>query len=99
MLVFMLPGALVHHAQEGISQKKQEKRPWHARRKEEKKAKKRRKGPASAILSIQDKETRKRMKRNTKRADRSGSGPASGWLLRRACSAQDDDARTCIRRT
>jgi hypothetical protein len=33
-------------------------------------------------LSIQDKQTRKRLKKNTKRADRSGSGPHRDGGLR-----------------
>ncbi len=65
--------ALVH-AQEGISRKKQEKIQAQ-KEKEKKKAKvKKEKDDRKRHLSIQDKETRKRIKRHTKRADRSGSG-------------------------
>jgi len=66
---------LASHAQDGISQKKQEKI-------QAKKAKARKeKDDWKRHLSIQDKQTRKRLKKNTKRANRSGSGPhRDGWL-------------------
>lgn len=75
-------------AQEGITKKQQEK--IQAKKgKEDKKAKVRKeKEDRNRHLSIQDKETRKRIKRNTKRADRSGMhahrDPWPGrWFTRR----------------
>lgn len=86
----MLAGAVlsfaptVLHAQEaGISRKQQE-RILAKKAKDEKKAKaKQDKANRERHLSIQDKETRKRMKRNTRRADRRGSGThRDGFLTR-----------------
>ncbi len=81
VLGLLMAAPLATHAQDGISQKKQEK--IQAKKaKEDKKAKERKqKDDWKRHLSIQDKQTRKRLKKNTKRADRSGSGPhRDGWL-------------------
>lgn len=69
------------HAQDGISRKQQEKQ-LARKAKEEKKAKARKeKEDRKRHLSIQDKATRKRLKRHTRRADRSGSRThRDGWL-------------------
>ena len=74
-LVLSLIGGSVHvnGQDEGISQKKQEKI-LAKKEKEEKKAKvKKEKADRKSHLGIQDKATRKRIKRNTRRADRGGS--------------------------
>ena len=82
VLGLMVMAPLVTHAQEGISQKKQEK--IQAKKaKDDKKAKARKeKDDWKRHLSIQDKQTRKRLKKNTKRADRSGRGPHRDGGLR-----------------
>lgn len=69
------------YAQDGISRKQQEKQ-LARKAKEEKKAKARKeKEDRKRHLSIQDKATRKRLKRHTRRADRSGSGThRDGWF-------------------
>lgn len=84
----LLAAPQVVMAQEGISKKQQEK--IQAKKaKEDKKAKARKeKDDRNRHLSIQDKETRKRIKRNTKRADRNGMhthrDPWPGrWFTRR----------------
>ena len=75
VLCLMLAASVATHAQDGISQKKQEKI-LAKKAKEDKKAKARKeKDDWKRHLSIQDKQTRKRLKKNTKRAGRSGSGP------------------------
>ncbi|MCB0763914.1 MAG: hypothetical protein R2815_06995 [Flavobacteriales bacterium] len=72
LLITAIPAA--NHAQDGISRKKQEKL-LEKKAKEEKKAdKKRDKEGRKRHLDIQSKDTRKRIKRNTKRAERKGSG-------------------------
>lgn len=75
---------LASHAQEeGISRKQQE-RILAKKAKEQKKEKaKQDKAGRERHLAIQDKETRKRMKRQNRRAERSGSGPhRDGFLTR-----------------
>lgn len=70
--------------QEGISRKQQEKR-LAKKEKEDRKAKvQAEKDGRKRHLSIQDKETRKRLKRHTRRADKGGSGThrdRGGWRL------------------
>lgn len=67
-----LPNAVC--AQEGISQKQQEKN-LAKKGKDDKKAKaKKEKDDRKRHLAIQDKSARKRIRHNTKRADRGGSG-------------------------
>jgi Flp pilus assembly protein TadB len=71
------------HAQEGITKKQAEKN-LARKAKEEKKAKKEKvKEDRKRHLSIQDEATRKRIKRNTKRAERGGQGRHRDGLLRR----------------
>jgi hypothetical protein len=71
-LLLGLPCASI--AQDGISQKQQEKI-LAKKGKDDKKAKARKeKDDRKRHLEIQDKAARKRIKRNTKRADRGGSG-------------------------
>ncbi|MBK9176564.1 MAG: hypothetical protein IPM46_09550 [Flavobacteriales bacterium] len=72
------------HAQEGGISRKQQERILAKKAKDEKKAKtKQDKADRERHLSIQDKETRKRMKRHTRRADRRGSGAhRDGFLTR-----------------
>lgn len=70
-------------AQDGISRKKQEKN-LAKKAKEDKKAKKRKvKDDRKRHLGNQDKATRKRIKRNTKRSDRHGSDPHRDGFFRR----------------
>jgi hypothetical protein len=75
LLAGLLVGApTVVNAQDGISKKEQE-RIQSKKAKEEKKADKvREKEGKKRHLDIQSKDTRKRIKKNTKRADRHGSG-------------------------
>ena len=60
-------------AQEGISKRKQEKIQKDKEKKEKKEMVEREKKGKKRHLSIQDKETRKRIKKHTKRADRRGT--------------------------
>lgn len=75
LLIFTLTGApIMVQAQDGISQKEQE-RILAKKAKEDKKAKVRKaKDDKKRHLAIQDKATRKRLKQHDRRADRSGSG-------------------------
>ncbi len=74
LLTMLAAMPTVSPAQDGISQKQQEKI-LAKKAKEDKKAKvKQEKADRKRHLSIQDKATRKRLKRHTKRADRRGSG-------------------------
>ena len=71
------------HAQDGISQKQQEKI-LAKKAKEDKKAKaQKEKDDRKRHLSLQDKETRKRIERNRRRAERGGSGPHRDGFFRR----------------
>lgn len=68
-------GPLAAHAQdEGISQRKQEKILARKERDEKKQKAKQDKENRERHLNLQDKATRKRMKKHGKRADRHGSG-------------------------
>ncbi|MCC6542717.1 MAG: hypothetical protein IT225_10895 [Flavobacteriales bacterium] len=79
--LMVVPGAA--KAQEGISRKQQE-RIQAKKAKDEKKAKARQeRDDRIRHLNIQDKATRKRIKRHTKRADRRGSGPHRDGFFRR----------------
>ncbi len=79
--LMVVPGAT--KAQEGISRKQQE-RIQAKKAKDEKKAKARQeRDDRKRHLNIQDKATRKRIKRHTKRADRRGSGPHRDGFFRR----------------
>jgi Flp pilus assembly protein TadB len=79
--LMVVPGAA--KAQEGISRKQQE-RIQAKKAKDEKKAKARQeRDDRKRHLNIQDKATRKRIKRHTKRADRRGSGPHRDGFFRR----------------
>lgn len=72
-LIFLAPVSL-RAQDEGISRRKQEKN-LARKAKEEKKAKvKQEKADKEHHLGIQDKETRKRIKRHTRRAEKRGSG-------------------------
>lgn len=84
MLVLLTAASSVAiQAQEGITKKQAEKN-LARKAKDERKAKARKvKEERKRHLDIQDKATRKRIKRNTKRADRHGNGPhRDGWLRR-----------------
>ncbi len=71
-LGFGLPA--LSHAQEGMTQKQQEKS-LAKKAKEDKKAKAQKvKDDRKRHLSVQDKKTRKRIERNRRRAERGGSG-------------------------
>jgi Ni/Co efflux regulator RcnB len=80
-LLLWLPSASV--AQDGISQKQQEKN-LAKKKKDDKKAKARKeKDDRKRHLEIQDKAARKRIKRNHKRADHGGSGAhRDPWPIR-----------------
>lgn len=84
LLLFSLSAVpMVSTAQDGISRKKQE-RIQAKKAKDEKKAKARQeRDDRKRHLDIQDKATRKRIKRHTKRADRRGSGPHRDGFFRR----------------
>ncbi len=75
LLIFTLASApVISHAQDGISQKQQEKI-LAKKAKEDKKAKvKKEKDDKKRHLAIQDKATRKRLKQHDRRAERGGSG-------------------------
>jgi hypothetical protein len=77
LLLVALLGApvFVHAQEEGLSRKKQEKLLAKKERDDAKEVKKEEKRIAKKHLENQDKATRKRMKRNKKRADRSGQNP------------------------
>lgn len=70
-------------AQEGISRKKQEKTLAKDAKKEKKTKAKQEKRDRKRHLSVQDKAARKRIKRNSKRADRGGSGKHRDGFFRR----------------
>jgi hypothetical protein len=86
ILIFLLGASPVMLAQDGITQKQQEKI-LHKKAREDKKAKARKvKEDRKRHLAIQDKATRKRIKHNTKRADRKGSGSHKERGLRKLFS-------------
>ncbi|MBK8499703.1 MAG: hypothetical protein IPL52_13040 [Flavobacteriales bacterium] len=71
------------HAQDGISQRQQEKI-LAKKAKEDKKAKaQKEKDDRKRHLSVQDKKTRKRIERNRRRAERGGPGPHRDGFFRR----------------
>lgn len=70
-------------AQEGISRKKQEKLLEKKARQEKKEKAKQERFDRRRHLSLQDKATRKRLRRNTKRADRHGSDAHRDGFFRR----------------
>jgi len=81
---FMIGAPLMGSAQDGgISQKKQEKILAKKAKTDKKETAKREKADRKRHLSLQDKATRKRMKRNTKRADRGGSRTYKDGFFRR----------------
>jgi hypothetical protein len=83
LILFMALGAAPAQvlAQDGISQKQQEKILSKKAKEDAKAKKKKEKTDRKRHLSIQDKATRKRLKKHTKRADRRGSGAhRDGWL-------------------
>ncbi|HPF89138.1 MAG: hypothetical protein H6590_08210 [Flavobacteriales bacterium] len=83
LLIGLSAAPVVSSAQDGISRKKQE-RIQAKKAKDEKKAKARQeRDDRKRHLDIQDKATRKRIKRHTKRADRRGSGPHRDGFFRR----------------
>ena len=86
LLVVPMLMVLPAEAQEGISRKKQEKIQADKAKQEKKDLKKKEKADRKRHLSIQDKETRKRIKRNTKRADRHGKHAHREGFFRRLFS-------------
>lgn len=70
-------------SQEGISRKQQEKTLAKEAKKQKKQKAKQEKHDRKRHLSVQDKAARKRIKRNTKRADRGGSGKHRDGFFRR----------------
>lgn len=84
LLLFILLVTPTHaFSQEGISRKKQEKTLAKDAKKEKKAKAKQEKHDRKRHLSLQDKAARKRIKRNTKRADRGGSGKHRDGFFRR----------------
>lgn len=73
VLLLVLLSAPAVLAQEGISRKQQEKNLAKKEREDRKAKARKEKEDRKRHLSIQDKETRKRIKRHTRRADRSGT--------------------------
>jgi Flp pilus assembly protein TadB len=73
MATVMLVASTALPAQDGISRKKQEKIQAQKAKEEKKELARKEKEGRKRHLALQDKSTRKRMKRNSKRADRSGS--------------------------
>jgi Flp pilus assembly protein TadB len=85
-LLLVLPLLLVApdgFGQEGVSRKKQEKIQAAKAKQEKKDLKKKERDDRNRHLSIQDKPTRKRVKHNTKRADKHGSGRHRDGFLHR----------------
>lgn len=72
-LALVLAPMLLHAQEEGLSRRKQEKLLAKKERAEKKAVKKEEKRLAKKHLANQDKATRKRMKRNKRRADNGGS--------------------------
>ncbi len=86
LCIVLLGMSGVSAAQDGISKKQQEKN-MARKGKEDKKARvKKEKDDRKRHLSIQDKETRKRIKRNAKRADRGGPGQHRDGFFQRTFS-------------
>lgn len=85
LVLLALSAAPVHLVAQdaGISRKKQEKLLEKKAKDEKKQKAEKEKVDRKRHLSLQDKATRKRMKRNTKRADRSGSDPHRDGFFRR----------------
>lgn len=73
LTMFLLAPVHVDAQDDGISQKKQEKILAKKAKKDKKDEAKREKEGKKRHLKIQSKDVRKRLKRNTKRADRSGT--------------------------
>ncbi|MCB0795501.1 MAG: hypothetical protein KDB88_12255 [Flavobacteriales bacterium] len=81
LTLILVPG--VQAQEKGVSRKQQEK---HLARKEKQDAKarvKQEKADRKRHLAMQDKKTRKRMRKHTKRADRKGSGRHRDPFLKR----------------
>ena len=74
LVLTLLSSPVLVRAQDGISQKQQEKNLAKKAKEDKKAAKQKVKDDRKRHLSLQDKETRKRMERNRRRADRGGSG-------------------------
>lgn len=78
-----LMAAPVVSAQDGMSRKKQEKTLAKKAKDDKKQKARQERDDRKRHLSIQDKATRKRLKRNTKRADRHGSDAHRDGFFRR----------------
>ncbi|MGV3638642.1 MAG: hypothetical protein ACO1NQ_13460 [Flavobacteriales bacterium] len=87
LILLILLGAVVQPteagAQDGISKKKQERIQAKKAKHEKKEKAKQERYDRRRHLSVQDKATRKRMRRHTKRADRKGSGVHRDGFFRR----------------
>ena len=84
LIVLSLLFAVPHlSAQEGISKKKQDKIQRDKAKQEKKDLKKKEKADRKRHLGIQDKDTRKRIKRHTKRANKHGSRKHRDGFFRR----------------
>ena len=83
-LALLLAPPLAMHAQEGgIGQKEQERIQARKEKNEKKKLAKQRRNDHKRHMAIQDKATRKRLRQNTKRADKHGSGRHRDPFLKR----------------
>ncbi len=82
-LLMVVPESM---GQSGVSRKKQEKVQADKAKEEKAEMQKRDKEGRKRHLKIQDKETRKRIKRNTKRADRRGTRTHKDGFFRRLFS-------------
>ncbi len=83
VLVLLTGFSAASMAQDGISKKQQEKNLAKKGKDDKKAAAKKEKDDRKRHLSIQDKDTRKRIKRNSKRADRGGPGPHRDGFFQR----------------
>ena len=83
LAIFLLGTPVVLHAQEGMSMKQQEKAQARKEKERKKGQKELEKEKRKRHLELQDKDTRKRIKRNTKRADRRGTNRHRDPFLKR----------------
>ena len=83
VMVMLLGVPIPGWAQEGIGQKEQERIQQHKEKEEKKKLAKQRKNDHKRHMAMQDKATRKRIRQNTKRANKRGSGLHRDPFLKR----------------
>lgn len=83
LAIFLLGTPAMLHAQEGMSMKQQEKAQAKKEKERKKAQKELEKEKRKRHLGLQDKDTRKRIKRNTKRADKRGTNRHRDPFLQR----------------